>query len=240
MKKKAILKRLKKIGPFRLIFLTVLIMSNSFAWFIYATKIDSTVSVHVRSWNVVFEAEDNEITSTIDFPVDSIYPGMEDFEYEIKAYNNSEVSARLLYKLLEANILGTQYITVEGRGERGEEAVATDITSSELESILANNYPFSITIDVSNDLIDEEDGLELYTFNVTWPYEQNDDAADTTWGIAAYNYKESNPGLPSITLKVKIIITQNLDQGSGSGSGTGSEPEPGSGSEPDPGSDPEP
>lgn len=229
MKSRTILKRLKKIGPFRLIFLIVLIASNSFAWFIYATKIDSTVDVHVRSWNVVFEAEDTEITSTINFPVDSIYPGMENYEYEIKAYNNSEVSARLTYKLLEANIIGTEYITVEGRTERGETALATDLTSSELESMLANNYPFSITISVSNDFIDEEDGLEQYIFSVTWPYEQNDDEEDTYWGIQAYNYKESNPGEPCITLKVKIIITQNLDQEPGSGSG----------SEPDPGSEPE-
>jgi len=216
MKIKNVLKQFKKIGPFRLLFLIVLIMSNSFAWFIYATKIDSTVTVHVRSWNVVFEADDNEITSTIDFPVDSIYPGMEDFTYEIKAYNNSEVSAILLYKLLEANILGTQYVTVDGRAERGEEALATDITSSQLENILANNYPFSITIDVSNNFIDEENGLEEYIFNVSWPYEGLDDEEDTRWGIAAYNYKESNPGDPSITLKVKIIITQNLDQNSSS------------------------
>ena len=79
MKSKTLLKRLKKIGPFRLIFLIVLIASNSFAWFIYATKIDSTVDVHVRAWNVVFEADDNEITSVINFPVDSIYPGMENY-----------------------------------------------------------------------------------------------------------------------------------------------------------------
>ena len=236
MKKRPILKLLKKIGLFRLIFLIVLIASNSFAWFIYATKVDSTVSVHVRSWNVVFEADDNEITNIINFPVDSIYPGMEDFEYEIKAYNNSEVSARLIYQLLEANILGTQYITVEGRSERGETAASTDLTSSELESMLADDFPFSITIDVSNTLIDEGNGLESYTFSVVWPYEQNDDETDTTWGVAAYNYKESNPNNPSITLKVKIIITQNLDQGSGSGS----EPDPGSGSEPDPGSGSEP
>ena len=87
MKKRTLLKRLKKIGPLRLMFLIVLVASNSFAWFIYATKIDSTVDVHVRAWNVVFEADDNEITNVINFPVDSIYPGMPDFEYEITAYN---------------------------------------------------------------------------------------------------------------------------------------------------------
>ena len=246
MKFKTILKQLKKVGPFRLIFLIVLIMSNTFAWFIYATKIDSSVSVHVRSLNVVFEAGENEISNTVNFTVDNVYPGMEDFTYEIKAYNKSEVPAILVYQLLEANILGTQYITVEGRAERGEAAVATDVTSSQLESMLANNYPFSITINVSNNLLEEEDGLEEYTLGIEWPYESNNDAEDTRWGIAAYNYKESNPGEPSITLKVKITITQSLDQDSelgsepdpGSGSGSGSEPDPGS--ELEPGSDPEP
>ena len=211
MKFKALLKIIKKVGPLRLIFLIVLIVSNSFAWFIYSTKINSNVSVHVRSWNIVFEANNTPVSNTVNISVDSVYPGMDDYSYVIRAYNNSEVTARLTYKLLEANVLGTSYVTTDGRAELGESPQATDISSSELESILANDYPFTISIDISNDLIDEEDGLEEYSLNVVWPYESNDDETDTYWGVEAYNYKESNPGEPSITLKIKIIITQNLD-----------------------------
>ena len=208
MKSKTLLKRLKKIGLFRLIFLIVLIASNTFAWFIYATKIDSTVDVHVRAWNVVLEADNNEISNIINFPVDSIYPGMENFQYQITAYNNSEVSARLVYLLLEANILGTEYVTVEGRQNDGDPIESGDLTSAALESQLASDYPFSISFDVTSSTIDEETGQEDFTVSIVWPYENNHDNIDTQWGIAAYDFKEDNPTLPSIFIRVKITISQ--------------------------------
>lgn len=197
------------IGTSKLIFLIVLIASNTFAWFIYATKIDSNVSVHVRAWNVMFEAGDNIVTDVINLTVDSIYPGMDDYEYEIKAYNRSDVSASLSYQILSARILDQEYISVEGRSALGEEPVAADLTSLQLENKLRNDYPFSISIGISNEVIDLGDGEESYTLSVIWPYENNHDDIDTLWGINSYQYKESNPTQPSITLKVKIIITQN-------------------------------
>ena len=143
-------KPIKKTKIMRIVFLIFLVMSNTFAWFIYATKIDSSVQVHVRSWNVVFEAGENQITDIVNLNVDSVYPGMSDYSYEIKAYNHSEVSATLSYVILEANIMGDQYITKEGREERGEQEVLTDLTSLQLQSQLANSYPFHITISITN------------------------------------------------------------------------------------------
>ena len=207
--KEKIISIIKKVKPSRLMFLIVLIMANTFAWFIYATRIDSSISVHVKSWNVIFEAGENTVTDNVSINVGDIYPGMDDYEYSITAYNQSEVAANLSYKILEARILNTTYITTEGRGERGETVLATDPTSLELEEMLYNDYPFQISLNTSSNTIDMEDGEEDFTLEVTWPYENNDDATDTTWGIAAYNYKESNPSLPSIAIRVKIIITQS-------------------------------
>ena len=56
-------KRRHIIKPSRLIFLIVLLAANSFAWFIYATRINTDVSVHVRAWNVIFESGDTEISN---------------------------------------------------------------------------------------------------------------------------------------------------------------------------------
>lgn len=209
MNKEKITSIIKKVKPSRLIFLIVLIMANTFAWFIYATKIDSSISVHVKSWNVVFEAGENQVTDNISINVGDIHPGMEDYEYSISAYNQSEVSANLSYKILEARILDTTYITEEGRGERGEEIEEGDLTSIELEEKLYNDYPFQIALNTTGTTIAMENGQEDFTLDVTWPYENNNDEEDTTWGIAAYNFKESNPTLSSITLRVKITITQN-------------------------------
>ena len=62
---------------------------------------------------------------------------------------------------------------------------------------------------MSNSTIAMGDGVENFTLEVTWPYESGDDATDTEWGIDAYDYKESNPSLPSIAIRVKITITQS-------------------------------
>jgi hypothetical protein len=82
-------KRRHILKPSRLIFLIVLLAANTFAWFIYATRINTDVSVHVRAWNITFESGDTEIANEVDIDVESVYPGMEDYEYEITAYNRS-------------------------------------------------------------------------------------------------------------------------------------------------------
>lgn len=195
----------------RLIFLVVLLASNTLAWFIYATRVDSNVSVHVRAWNVLFEAGDHQVSNDVSVTVDSIYPGMEDYEYEIRAYNRSEVSASLSYQVLTARILDDEYITQEYRQMHGQTVQATDPTSAELEAMLADDYPFSITVATSSGTISQGNGIETYTLTLEWPYESGQDDVDTFWGTNAYTYKESYPSSPSIALLVRITITQNPD-----------------------------
>ena len=203
------MKVLKQIKPTRLIFLIILLAGNTFAWFIYTSKVDGAISVHVKSWNVVFQADDTQVSSNIDIDVSSVYPGMDDYSFDVTAYNRSEVSATLSYKLLEVSILGNTYVTVEGREENGETPLDTDLTSAQLLNQLANNYPFTITLSISGSQLSAQNGEESCTLEVEWPYEQNDDEEDTRWGIMAATYKENNPTLPSITMRVKLIITQN-------------------------------
>ncbi len=203
------MKIIKKINPLRLIFLIVLIAGNTFAWFIYTTKIDSEISVHVKSWDVLFKNGDEEVTTNISINVDSVYPGMQEFKNEVSAYNNSDISATLSYRVLEANILGEEYITTEGRAERHEDPEPTDISNEQLIYILSHNYPFKINFTVSNEVVASQGGEEKYSFTVNWPFEQNNDVLDTYWGITAANYKKDNPDLSSITLKVKLVVIQN-------------------------------
>ena len=199
----------RKIKLTRIIFLIILVLSNTLAWFIYVTKVDNNVSVHVKSWDVVFQDGDNEISSTLDIVVDNIYPGMEPFHYDITAYNKSEVSAYLTYKILEADIFGTKYVTKEGRAEKQESIQESDLSSQELENRFKNDYPFSLTLSVSNVTISEEDGREEYQVNLVWPYEGKSDEEDTRWGMNAAIYKHNHPDTPSITLKIKLSITQD-------------------------------
>ena len=203
------MKKKKIVKPSRLIFLILLLASNTLAWFIYATKVDNNISVHVKAWDIVLEAGNTTVSNIINLDVGNIYPGMTDYEYQITAYNRSEVSADMSYQILEARILDQTYVTVEGRENLGQSPVETDLTSAQLENKLGNDYPFSITIDLSAIYMELEQGEETYTVRVVWPYENNQDALDTQWGIAAAEYKESNPTSSSIALKIKLLITQS-------------------------------
>ena len=204
-------KRKSKIvlRPSRLVFLIVLVAANTFAWFIYATKIDTNIDVHVKAWNVVFEAGENTVTDIVDLDVDDIYPGMDDYNYSITAYNRSELSATFSYVILEARILDTRYVTTEGRAEYQEEVLSEDLTSAALQSKLANDYPFSISLAISGSTIPQENGTQDFSIGVVWPYESNQDDIDTFWGTSAYTYKTINPTNASITIKIKLTITQN-------------------------------
>ncbi len=204
-------KRRHLLKPSRLVFLIVLLAANTFAWFIYATKINTDVSVHVRAWNVVLESGENELSNDVDIDIDSIYPGMDDYEYEITAYNHSEVSASMTYEILSVRILSTSYYTAEEKQRLGLTITGDEPTSADLEDMLENDFPFSITFETSSNTIAQGNGEETYTLAVVWPYESNDDETDTLWGSNAYTYKQSNPTSPSIALKVRIIITQNPD-----------------------------
>lgn len=208
--------RIKKvIKPHQIIILIILITSNSFAWFIYATKVNNTMNAHVRAWDVLFQSGDSPIVDYININIESMYPGMDDYHYELKAYNKSEVGAQVTYEILSANIMGTEYYTKEGLVDANISNDTSTITSDELIEKLKKDYPFKFDFAISNSIIDAEIGESLYTVDAKWPFESGDDELDTKWGKLAYDYKKNYPDNPSIELKVKIYITQITEETSG-------------------------
>lgn len=75
---KMIVKILKKIKIRNILIL--LLIFNTYAWFVYATKVSSSMSVHVSSWNVEFSIGEDETVTNILIKVERVYPGMETFE----------------------------------------------------------------------------------------------------------------------------------------------------------------
>ena len=201
----------KVINLKRIIILIVLLAGNSFAWFIYSQQVEGNVNVHVRSWKVVLESSSQPITTTYDVKVDNMYPGMDNFSQSIQVYNKSEMAADINYTILEMNILGTSTITKEGTLESGGTLKGSEITSSELITKLTADYPFKITFNVANSIVDAETGESNFTINVVWPFESGNDALDTEWGNNAYIYKTNNSTLPSITMKVKLSVAQHTE-----------------------------
>jgi hypothetical protein len=198
----------KKVKIWQLLLVVVLITANTLAWFIYASEVSNDINVHVRSWQINFKTDDNQNVQYVQFDIDEVYPGMADAYDSINIINDGEMAASMEYKIMSANILGTEYVSVDGRLDRGQTPNEDDMTSDELEDFLESNYPFSITFltDRTNLGVGETGS---YSMEITWPFESGDDATDTYWGNLAYSFQQAHPTQECIVVNVKLIVTQN-------------------------------
>lgn len=191
-----ILRVIKKIKPSTLIIAIMLLMFNSYAWFIYATKVSVGFNAHVTSWNIEFETGEGESTTNIIIDLERIYPGMENFEKEVTVHNKGETTATLSYDIESIKILGGIY------------AVGDDYSSADLENMVKNNYPFKFDVEINDaDLVT---GVGNGSFKITleWPFESGDDELDTYWGKKSYEYHALHPTEKSLQIKLRLTATQ--------------------------------
>lgn len=174
-------------------------MFNTYAWFIYATKVATTLSVHVSSWNVEFVSSEGESIKDLVIEVERIYPGMENFEKTIEVRNKGETKASLSYEMQSLRVMGETF------------QVSDTLTSEELENQIKEKYPFKITVQKDDEGFMDGTGNGSFNIKIEWPFESGKDDIDTYWGNKAYEYYSLNPGEKSIELKLKLIATQQSD-----------------------------
>jgi len=167
---------MKKIKLRTLIVLIILLMFNSYAWFVYQTRVKGTFIARISSWDLEFSVGEQEITGEMVFDVDRIYPGMETYTKEIVANNKGETAAKLTYLIKSLTILG--------------EEIEID---EDIEEKLQTDYPFVIAIIVSNGSMAPGSGVGQFIISLEWPYESGDDELDTEWGERAYEFYSLNP-----------------------------------------------
>ena len=187
-------KILKKVRLKTLFLLAITLASNSFAWFIYTTKVSSNISAKVREWNVSFDVNGENVEKTIEINIDSLYPGMTTYTQTLTASNSGEARAQISYEVIRANILG-------------DDLTGMNYSDIQIINYLRSYYPFSIDFHVSNDIV-QSNSEETITISVSWPYESGQDEEDTKWGNLAYTYHSSHPDTPSIDLSIKITAYQ--------------------------------
>ena len=218
MKKKKIaiiLKNLKKIvKPHQILFIIVMLIGNTYAWFVYSNKVSSAIDVHVRAWNVLFQSGETTISDYFYVNIPNVYPGMTDYVSSLTIENESEIAANIRYEILNLRVFDDEYVTVEGRRENNETAQQGDLTSAQLEQKLLNDYPFTISFSLTSDSIsqitNDNTSQSIYSVTLAWPFESGDDELDTYWGKRAYEYASSaSPTSPEISLTIKIYVTQS-------------------------------
>lgn len=188
-------KIVKKVKLKTLILLIVLLSFNSYAWFIYATKVSGGLTAHITSWNVKFKSGEEEITTNVVFEVDKIYPGMEKQTKKLTAFNEGEMKAILSYEIKKIRILTDKY------------TVSQEFTQEDLIEML-ENYPFKLTFEIDNTNLNQENGSAEFDVSLTWAFESGNDALDTEWGEKAYEYNEQNPDMSSIYVEIDVKAVQ--------------------------------
>lgn len=192
-----IFKAIKKIRLSTLIILVALLSFNTYAWFVYVTKVDGGVSAHVASWNVLFTANQQVVTTQVVFDVDTLYPGMATQTKTLTAHNSGEVLAVLSYKINSIRIMNATY-------------TPTELTNqTQLLQQIANDWPFQLTFTVDNSNFNQTNGTADFTISFAWPFESGNDDRDTLVGTQAYNYQQGNPSTPTVHIEVEVQAVQN-------------------------------
>ena len=193
---KKILKILKIIKIKNIIILILILSFNTYAWFIYATKVSSNVTVYISSWNVEFSVGEDETVTNLLIQVERVYPGMETYEKNVEVKNKGDIKAELDYEITSLKVMDEFY------------KVDENITMEELENKIQTEYPFKINITKDDTLLKQGVGEGMFSVTVEWPFESGNDELDTQWGNKAYEYYSLNPGKQSIEIEIKLTAQQ--------------------------------
>lgn len=201
-----------------MIILLVLLVVNTFAWFLMNTKSSLSMNVHIDSWQITFKDDNNVESQNFEIVIDRAYPGMPDYTKVFTITNTGERDAELQYSVIKARLLDETY-----------EASDTGTTHEEIENMLMNDLPFYFTFEFSDTDLGHTTGNNSETFTVTmhWDYESENpsliaakDELDTAWGENVYDYyvAHSNDTAPTNTmqddtrypiyLKINIVASQ--------------------------------
>lgn len=184
----------KRIRRRTLFFLILALMANSFAWFIYSNKVSSSLTTGVKSWKINFNKDGADLTNNIEFKVDSIYPGMEEYSDSISITNAGELAANVKYEITYVRIFDDEYSS-------------SDYDSDALLEILNTKYPFIVDFSVSNSVVNTGKST-AFTFTLNWPYESGNDSLDTFYGKKASSWNENSSSKAMVEIKALVTASQ--------------------------------
>ena len=204
-------RRRRRLKLHTLFMLSLTLIFNTYAWFLYVTTVSTNMTVHVDAWSVNFEVDNQVIEKEFVFEIEQAYPGMDEIQKDVTIKNSGEKKADLTYKISRARILDKEYVVEE---ELTTEEIAAltgneiKVTSDELKRMINEDFPFKITITNSSDILDINQEATV-GMKFAWEYDTGDDELDTQYGVDSYEYYQNNPGKSAIEVRIKIIAQQN-------------------------------
>ena len=94
--------------------LIILLVFNTYAWFIYITTVRTGIELRVKKWDITYEGENVVDDTYITVTVDEAFPGMPDTTETVIVHNNGEISADISYEVVSIRAFDTTYSTISG------------------------------------------------------------------------------------------------------------------------------
>ena len=214
-----VLKR-HKIGL--LIIILLVMISSTFAWFIYNTAVDVSLNAHVKTWNIELGNEGNE--DVYEIKIEALYPGMATIDTSlsnsgIPIHNAGEVAAVISINITSITLFGV------------EQVAGTDYVlekSADGKTFTVKGYPFVLKF-----LLDSSDlgvnAVSALNYTLEWDYDNSEpecmkdangntltynrcDMEDTVMGEKSYEFSQStknmNPRPSSLVIEMRMDVTQ--------------------------------
>ena len=192
-----------KLNIMTLFFAAVSFISITLAWFAYSGLITAKTEVNVKAWKIEFNKSGTEVSNELTIRLNDISPGMETMSETIDIKNLGDTAAAVSYEIASARILN-------------DELDAND--QDKLKDALSHDYPFHIDMSISDNFIRAHDGTGEFNISVSWPFESDNDEADSEWGTKAYEFqleeskKEENERRYSLKIEIRLKAVQYIDE----------------------------
>lgn len=203
-------RRIKHRVTLRTLFLlSITLIFNTYAWFMYATTVTTNLSANVEAWRVEFEVNNQSIERVFTININNAYPGMPDQLKTVIIKNRGDKVADISYAIKSVRIFDDKFKAADqlDTNETIEQGT-TSSTSAALVSKMQNDYPFRLGFTLNNAslAIGASTSMEI---NFEWDYDSGDDETDTDYGTEAYDFAQQNPDTSSIEITIKLIVVQH-------------------------------
>lgn len=211
-----------KIGILVVIFL--IMVSSTFAWFIYNRTVDMALHAHVRAWNI--ELGDDMGEEVYEIAIDALYPGMASIDTSqsadggIPIVNNGEVTANVSILINSLTLFGEIQIP-------GEDFTLE--VSDDGKTFIVKGYPFVLTFTLDASQVTGNGGKSALNYSLVWDFDNDEaecmldedgnpidynrcDAEDTALGEASYEFAEANKDVANPPSSLVIQMQMNVTQ----------------------------
>ena len=154
-------KRRNKLIFKSLLLVVFLFGLNTFAWFIYISKVSTDLTASVVSWDITF-MDDNNIVEHAILAIPDMKPGMNEYSKKFRIINRSGVDATFKYDIVSMELFGDTYTLAN-----------EDYENEDLIALLEDGFPFKVSFLSSTETI-SQNTTSSFEIAVNWSYEPVD------------------------------------------------------------------